>query len=180
MPCCAGNFLKLRLKACSMRFPAPAKVRVSCQLLRLYHLSCWWLQYQESAVSWNRAYASCSGAFSRSSGVTKQLVLDNLSDVLFILDEAGTFSCPVQRFWNSIWKSLFWICRLATLQVTDNGVIMETDDEKISARIKMIDETEVTQSAQVQHSKYSRPQSRPTSNRNALLILRISLQNGGI
>lgn len=33
-------------------------------------------------------------------------------------------------------------------QVTDNGVIMETDDEKISARIKMIDETEVTQSAQ--------------------------------
>ena len=35
-------------------------------------------------------------------------------------------------------------------QVTDNGVIMETDDEKISARIKMIDETEVTQSAQVQ------------------------------
>lgn len=41
--------------------------------------------------------------------------------------------------------------------MTDNGVIMETDDEKISARIKMIDETEVTQSAQVQDSKYSRP-----------------------
>ena len=28
---------------------------------------------------------------------------------------------------------------------------METDDEKISARIKMIDETEVTQSAQAWH-----------------------------
>lgn len=138
-----------------MRFPAPARVRVSCQLLRL-HFSCWWL-HQESTVNWTRAYGSCSGAFSRSSGVTKQLVLDNLSDVLFILDEAGTFSCPVHRFLDSIWKALFWICRSATLQVTDNGVIMETDDEKISARIKMIDETEVTQSAQVQDSKYSRP-----------------------
>merc|ERR1712113_870776 len=54
-----------------------------------------------------------------STGVTKQLVLDNLSDVLFILDE-----------------------------VCDDGIIMETDEEKIGARIKMIDETEATNSAQ--------------------------------
>lgn len=62
-------------------------------------------------------------------------MLDNLSDVLFILDEACRFAFQRGETW----------------QVTDNGVIMETDDEKISARIKMIDETEVTQSAQVQH-----------------------------
>merc|ERR1740130_66512 len=62
--------------------------------------------------------ATASSSF-LSTGVSKQLVLDNLSDVLFILDEVG-----------------------------DDGIIMETDEEKISARIKMIDETEVTSSAQ--------------------------------
>mmetsp|Transcript_136412 Transcript_136412/g.340131 ORF Transcript_136412/g.340131 Transcript_136412/m.340131 type:complete len:195 (-) Transcript_136412:108-692(-) len=56
-----------------------------------------------------------------SSGLTKQLVLDGLSDVLFILDE-----------------------------VVDEGIIMETDEDKISARIKMIDETEVSGSAQAE------------------------------
>mmetsp|Transcript_60434 Transcript_60434/g.129607 ORF Transcript_60434/g.129607 Transcript_60434/m.129607 type:complete len:195 (+) Transcript_60434:81-665(+) len=56
-----------------------------------------------------------------SSGLTKQLVLDNLSDVLFILDE-----------------------------VTDDGIIMETEEEKITSRIKMIDETEVTNAAQAE------------------------------
>merc|ERR1711957_1048846 len=55
------------------------------------------------------------------SGITKELVLENLSDVLFILDE-----------------------------VVDDGVIMEHDQEKLSARIKMIDETEVTQAAQAE------------------------------
>ncbi|CAE7865301.1 RAB23 [Symbiodinium microadriaticum] len=69
---------------------------------------------------YNALSNACQSQSFLSSGLTKQLVLDSLSDVLFILDE-----------------------------VTDNGVIMETDDEKISARIKMIDETEVTQSAQV-------------------------------
>ncbi|CAJ1407414.1 unnamed protein product [Effrenium voratum] len=69
----------------------------------------------------NALSSACQSQSFLSSGLTKQLVLDNLSDVLFILDE-----------------------------VTDNGVIMETDDEKISARIKMIDETEVTQSAQAE------------------------------
>merc|ERR1711957_578156 len=49
------------------------------------------------------------------SGITKELVLENLSDVLFILDE-----------------------------VVDDGVIMEHDQEKLSSRIKMIDETEVS------------------------------------
>lgn len=70
-------------------------------------------------------------------------MLDNLSDVLFILDEVRVGRCRK-------------VCKVKTgrsfvtrqMQVTDNGVIMETDDEKISARIKMIDETEVTQSAQ--------------------------------
>eukprot|EP00438_Fugacium_kawagutii_P034801 Skav236265 [mRNA] locus=scaffold829:674872:678056:- [translate_table: standard] len=61
----------------------------------------------------NSLSSACQSQSFLSAGLTKQLVLDNLSDVLFILDE-----------------------------VTDNGVIMETDDEKISARIKMIDETE--------------------------------------
>merc|ERR1712176_592546 len=56
-----------------------------------------------------------------STGLTKQVVLDNLSDVLFILDE-----------------------------VTDDGIIMETEDEKISARIKMVDETEATNAAQAE------------------------------
>eukprot|EP00929_Paragymnodinium_shiwhaense_P089565 TRINITY_DN4971_c0_g1_i1.p1 TRINITY_DN4971_c0_g1~~TRINITY_DN4971_c0_g1_i1.p1 ORF type:complete len:193 (-),score=70.17 TRINITY_DN4971_c0_g1_i1:201-779(-) len=62
--------------------------------------------------------AAQGGSF-LSTGLTKQLVLDNLSDILFILDE-----------------------------VTDDGVIMETEEEKISARIKMIDETEATQGQQ--------------------------------
>lgn len=69
-------------------------------------------------------YAAMTGAAQSnflSTGMTKQLVLDNLADVLFILDE-----------------------------VTDDGVIMETEEEKISARIKMIDETEVTQAAQAE------------------------------
>ncbi|CAE7440853.1 RAB23 [Symbiodinium sp. CCMP2456] len=70
---------------------------------------------------YNALSNACQSQSFLSSGLTKQLVLDSLSDVLFILDE-----------------------------VTDNGVIMETDDEKISARIKMIDETEVTQSAQAE------------------------------
>merc|ERR1740130_749889 len=64
--------------------------------------------------------ATASSSF-LSTGVSKQLVLDNLSDVLFILDE-----------------------------VVDDGIIMETEEEKISARIKMIDETEVSQGAQAE------------------------------
>mmetsp|Transcript_21206 Transcript_21206/g.59290 ORF Transcript_21206/g.59290 Transcript_21206/m.59290 type:complete len:196 (-) Transcript_21206:78-665(-) len=56
-----------------------------------------------------------------SSGLTKQLVLDSLSDVLFILDE-----------------------------VVDDGLIMETEEERILARVKMIDETEVTNAAQAE------------------------------
>ncbi|CAK0807669.1 unnamed protein product [Prorocentrum cordatum] len=56
-----------------------------------------------------------------STGLSKQLVLDKLSDVLFILDE-----------------------------VVDDGIIMETDEEKITARIKMIDETQVSQQAQAE------------------------------
>eukprot|EP00931_Biecheleriopsis_adriatica_P078286 TRINITY_DN51747_c0_g1_i1.p1 TRINITY_DN51747_c0_g1~~TRINITY_DN51747_c0_g1_i1.p1 ORF type:complete len:195 (+),score=59.57 TRINITY_DN51747_c0_g1_i1:64-648(+) len=70
---------------------------------------------------YNSMSNACQGNSLLSSGLTKQLVLDSLSDVLFILDE-----------------------------VVDNGLIMETDHEKISARIKMIDETEVTQSAQAE------------------------------
>jgi len=56
-----------------------------------------------------------------SSGLTKQLVLDGLADVLFILDE-----------------------------VMDDGIIMETDEDKITARVKMIDETEAAGSAQAE------------------------------
>mmetsp|Transcript_34974 Transcript_34974/g.63870 ORF Transcript_34974/g.63870 Transcript_34974/m.63870 type:complete len:195 (+) Transcript_34974:73-657(+) len=56
-----------------------------------------------------------------STGLTKQIVLDNLSDVFFILDE-----------------------------VTDDSIIMETEEEKIVTRIKMQDETEVTSSAQAE------------------------------
>nr|ABV22240.1 nonclathrin coat protein-like [Karlodinium veneficum] len=56
-----------------------------------------------------------------STGVNKQLVLDSLSDVLFILDEA-----------------------------VDDGIIMETEEEKLCARIKMIDETEVANAAQAE------------------------------
>eukprot|EP00930_Biecheleria_cincta_P003920 TRINITY_DN104828_c0_g1_i1.p1 TRINITY_DN104828_c0_g1~~TRINITY_DN104828_c0_g1_i1.p1 ORF type:complete len:195 (-),score=51.10 TRINITY_DN104828_c0_g1_i1:324-908(-) len=70
---------------------------------------------------YNSMSSACVGQSFLATGLSKQLVLDGLSDVLFILDE-----------------------------VTDEGVIMETEDEKISARIKMIDETEVTQSAQAE------------------------------
>jgi len=70
---------------------------------------------------YNAMSSACVGQSFLATGLSKQLVLDGLSDVLFILDE-----------------------------VTDEGVIMETEDEKISARIKMIDETEVTQSAQAE------------------------------
>jgi len=70
-------------------------------------------------------YASMSsltqGSSFLSSGLTKQLVLDGLADVLFILDE-----------------------------VMDDGIIFETDEEKISARVKMIDETEASNSAQAE------------------------------
>mmetsp|Transcript_49639 Transcript_49639/g.146714 ORF Transcript_49639/g.146714 Transcript_49639/m.146714 type:complete len:195 (+) Transcript_49639:60-644(+) len=69
----------------------------------------------------NAMSQSAQGGSFLSSGLTKQLVLDNLSDVLFILDE-----------------------------VVDDGIIMETDEEKISARVKMIDETEITSSAQAE------------------------------
>lgn len=58
-----------------------------------------------------------------SSGLTKQLVLDSLPDVLLVLDE-----------------------------VIDDGIIMEVDEEKITARVKMIDETEVTNAAQARCS----------------------------
>jgi len=64
---------------------------------------------------------STASASFLSMGMTKQHVLDNLSDVLFILDE-----------------------------VSDNGIIMETETEKITARVKMIDETEATNSAQAE------------------------------
>merc|ERR1712060_687390 len=68
------------------------------------------------------AISGCAqGSSFLSSGLSKQLVLDNLSDVLFILDE-----------------------------VTDDGIVMETEDEKISARIKMVDETEATNAAQAE------------------------------
>ncbi|CAE8607042.1 unnamed protein product [Polarella glacialis] len=70
---------------------------------------------------YNSMSSCCQGGGFLSSGLSKQLVLDNLADALFILDE-----------------------------VTDDGMIMETDEEKISARVKMIDETEVTQSAQAE------------------------------
>eukprot|EP00933_Yihiella_yeosuensis_P033115 TRINITY_DN26812_c0_g1_i1.p1 TRINITY_DN26812_c0_g1~~TRINITY_DN26812_c0_g1_i1.p1 ORF type:complete len:196 (-),score=54.16 TRINITY_DN26812_c0_g1_i1:136-723(-) len=70
---------------------------------------------------YNSMAAACSGQSFLSTGLSKQLVLDSLACVLFILDE-----------------------------VVDDGMIMETEDEKISARIKMIDETEVTQSAQAE------------------------------
>merc|ERR1719159_2005532 len=76
------------------------------------------LQLVEGVFS---AISACAATSFLSSGVSKQLVLDNLSDVLFILDE-----------------------------VCDDGIIMETDEEKISARIKMIDETEATNSAQAE------------------------------
>ena len=63
------------------------------------------------------------------------------------------FSSNHQKFED---KALLWVIAsnifFTMPQVTDNGVIMETDDEKISARIKMIDETEVTQSAQARNS----------------------------
>eukprot|EP00927_Polykrikos_kofoidii_P051130 TRINITY_DN44935_c0_g1_i1.p1 TRINITY_DN44935_c0_g1~~TRINITY_DN44935_c0_g1_i1.p1 ORF type:complete len:195 (-),score=53.52 TRINITY_DN44935_c0_g1_i1:87-671(-) len=67
------------------------------------------------------AMSSASQGNFLSTGLTKQAVLDNLSDVLFILDEA-----------------------------VDDGIIMEVEEEKISARVKMIDETEVTNAAQAE------------------------------
>mmetsp|Transcript_1189 Transcript_1189/g.2410 ORF Transcript_1189/g.2410 Transcript_1189/m.2410 type:complete len:195 (+) Transcript_1189:90-674(+) len=82
---------------------------------------------------YNAMSNACAGQSFLSSGLNKQLILDSLSDVLFILDE-----------------------------VTDNGMIMETDDEKISARIKMIDETEVTQSAQAEQMFQKATQSAKT------------------
>mmetsp|Transcript_17498 Transcript_17498/g.40765 ORF Transcript_17498/g.40765 Transcript_17498/m.40765 type:complete len:197 (+) Transcript_17498:92-682(+) len=69
-------------------------------------------------------YAALSNSVQSSflaTGLTKQIVLDNLSDVFFILDE-----------------------------VTDDAIIMETEEEKIVARIKMQDETEVSNSAQAE------------------------------
>eukprot|EP00413_Alexandrium_margalefii_P005084 CAMPEP_0204512700 /NCGR_PEP_ID=MMETSP0661-20131031/1078_1 /ASSEMBLY_ACC=CAM_ASM_000606 /TAXON_ID=109239 /ORGANISM="Alexandrium margalefi, Strain AMGDE01CS-322" /LENGTH=201 /DNA_ID=CAMNT_0051517831 /DNA_START=246 /DNA_END=848 /DNA_ORIENTATION=+ len=69
-----------------------------------------------------QAISTCAqGASFLSTGLTKQLVLDSLSDVFFVLDE-----------------------------VTEDGIIMETEEEKISARTKMIDETEATNSAQAE------------------------------
>lgn len=55
------------------------------------------------------------------SGVAKQNVLTSLPDVLFILDE-----------------------------VVDDGIIMETEEEKIVARIRMIDEPEAGGDAQAE------------------------------
>jgi len=68
------------------------------------------LQLVEGVFS---SMSSVAGGSFLSAGLTKQQVLDNLSDVLFILDE-----------------------------VTDDGIIMETDAEKIDARVKMIDDPE--------------------------------------
>merc|ERR1712136_132999 len=65
------------------------------------------------------AISNCAHAGFLSSGLSKQFVLDNLADVLFILDE-----------------------------VTDEGIIMETEEELILNRIKMIDELESNSSAQ--------------------------------
>lgn len=77
------------------------------------------LQLVEGVYS---AISSCAqGTSFLATGLTKQLVLDSLSDVFFVLDE-----------------------------VTDDGIIMETEEEKISARIKMIDETEATNAAQAE------------------------------
>lgn len=76
------------------------------------------LQLVEGVVS--AMSSAASGSF-LSTGMTKQLVLDNLADILFILDE-----------------------------VTDDGIIMETEEEKISARVKMIDEAEVANSQQAE------------------------------
>lgn len=184
-----------------MRSQAPAKVRVSCRLLRLlsvrhvfkympcfnktiYHIfihfpyffglqkgamTCTCMETHFCGVSDSDAMLEILAkhvVWSRSSGLTKQLVLDNLSDVLFILDEVGSACVAKRMAWDRhgtrhrrcfrfLWLDLTaWQLLSATVpfwQVTDNGVIMETDDEKISARIKMIDETEVTQSAQARH-----------------------------
>merc|ERR1712107_608110 len=67
------------------------------------------------------AVSDCAHSGFLSSGLTKQFVLDNLSDVLFVLDE-----------------------------VTDEGIIMETEEEKILNRIKMIDDLEANSCKQAE------------------------------
>eukprot|EP00811_Abedinium_folium_P011754 NODE_20887_length_777_cov_11.384615.p1 GENE.NODE_20887_length_777_cov_11.384615~~NODE_20887_length_777_cov_11.384615.p1 ORF type:complete len:224 (+),score=77.71 NODE_20887_length_777_cov_11.384615:95-673(+) len=59
-----------------------------------------------------------------SSGITKQQVLDNLAEVLFILDE-----------------------------VTDDAIIMETEEDKIAARVRMTDETDNPREAEQMFQK---------------------------
>jgi len=76
------------------------------------------MQFVEGIYS---AMVSVAPAGFLASGLTKQLVLDKLSDILFVLDE-----------------------------VQDNGIIMETEEDKITARVKMIDETEAMASAEAQ------------------------------
>merc|ERR1712039_526396 len=65
--------------------------------------------------------STAQGSSFLSSGLTKQLVLDSLSDAFFILDE-----------------------------VMDDGIIMETEMDKITARIKMVEETDTTNSVQAE------------------------------
>eukprot|EP00747_Dinoflagellata_sp_TGD_P165002 gnl/TRDRNA2_/TRDRNA2_185739_c0_seq1.p2 gnl/TRDRNA2_/TRDRNA2_185739_c0~~gnl/TRDRNA2_/TRDRNA2_185739_c0_seq1.p2 ORF type:complete len:234 (-),score=55.37 gnl/TRDRNA2_/TRDRNA2_185739_c0_seq1:122-721(-) len=67
------------------------------------------------------AIQACAQGNFLSSGLTKQAVLDNLSDVLFILDE-----------------------------VVDDTVIMETEEDNIVARIKMMDETEANKNQEAE------------------------------
>lgn len=58
------------------------------------------------------AVSQCTHTSFINTGITKQQVLDNLSEVMLVLDE-----------------------------VTDDGIIMETDEDKIMRRVKMAEET---------------------------------------
>mmetsp|Transcript_30486 Transcript_30486/g.97427 ORF Transcript_30486/g.97427 Transcript_30486/m.97427 type:complete len:194 (-) Transcript_30486:105-686(-) len=75
-----------------------------------------------------------------SNGPTRQLVVDFLSDVMFFLDE-----------------------------VIDDGMIMEVDEEKVHARIRMQDEMEAASSAQVEQMFQKATQSAKTKLINSLM-----------
>jgi len=68
--------------------------------------------------------ASAQGASFLPTGFSKQLVLDSLSDVPFVLDEVG-----------------------------DDGIIMETEEEQITAPTIMTDEMEAADAAQATQCK---------------------------
>merc|ERR1712232_67483 len=84
--------------------------------------------------------STAQGSSFLSTGLTKQLVLDSLSDVLFILDEA-----------------------------IDDAIIMETGEEVLTSRVKMIDEIEASNAGQAEAMFQKATQSAKTKLLGSLL-----------